>query len=141
MFDFFKVLADEGAGGTTTPDPGAGAGAGGSNPWLLVGAAVLLVIFIVMSVVQNKQRKKQMAEEQEKKDRLCAGTTVITIGGVMGTVESVNDDDNSFVLNTAGTIMKFDKRAIYQMTLPEEVQKQIDAEKAAEAERKGKKTK
>ena len=92
---------------------------GGYTMYIFLG--IIIVAFIVMSVVQNKNRKKQMAEDQARKDKLCAGTTVITIGGIMGRVVSVNHDENSFVLDTEGTKMKFDKRAIYQMQLPKKV--------------------
>lgn len=143
MFDFFKVLADEVAGGTTpTPDAGAGSGAGanpGNNPWMLIFAVGLIIILIISTIVQNKKRKTQMADEERRMSKLCQGTTILTRGGIMGTVESVDDEENSFILNTAGTLMKFDKRAIYQMTLPESVQKELEAELAQEAEKKGKK--
>ena len=87
---------------------------------LLIG---FVVIIVVMSVINNKKRKKQMAEDQERKDRLCKGTTIITIGGIWGTVVSVNNEENTFVMESEGTLLKFDKRAIYSMTLPEDAQK------------------
>ena len=77
---------------------------------------VFAVLIIVMSIFSNKQRKKQMAEEQKKKDSLCAGATVITIGGIMGEVISVTED--TFMMRTGNAEIKFDKRAIYQVTLP-----------------------
>ena len=97
---------------------------------------IIIVAFIVMSVFQNKNRKKQMAEDQARKDKLCAGTTVITIGGIMGRVVSVNHEENSFVLDTEGTKMKFDKRAIYQMQLPKKVEEEFKREQAALADKK-----
>lgn len=87
---------------------------------LLIG---FVVIIIVMSVINNKKRKQQVAQDQERKDRLCKGTTIITIGGIWGTVVSVNNEENTFVMESEGTLIKFDKRAIYSMTLPEEAQK------------------
>ena len=97
-----------------------GEGAQPKNDYMWVGFLVILVILVVVSVIQNKQRKKQMAQEQERVDRLCPGTIILTRGGIMGTVVSVNDDENSFVLDSEGSLIKFDKRAIYQMTLPDE---------------------
>lgn len=92
---------------------------------------VLIVGLIAMSVFQNKQRKKQATQEQEKKSRICAGTTVITIGGIIGNVISVDHNEKSFVLETNGSLIKFDMRAIYQMQLPPEVEAKIAAEAAA----------
>ena len=80
---------------------------------------VLLVAIIVMFVFSSKRRKKQ---EQEAKDLINAvkpGNKVKTIGGICGIVVEVDDEENTFVLET-GTeqsgkcFIKFDKQAIYQ---------------------------
>ena len=93
------------------------------TPFIILG--VFVIVIIVMTIYNNKQRKKQAAEEQKVRDSLCAGTTVITIGGIWGTVVSVNHEESTFVMESEGTKMKFDKRAIYKMTLPESVQKEL----------------
>lgn len=95
----------------------------GGNPWFTIILIGFFVLIIVMSVINNKKRKKQMVEEQETRDRLCPGTTIITIGGIWGTVVSVDHEESTFVMESEGTNLKFDKRAIYKMTLPEDAQK------------------
>ena len=112
---------------------------GGNDYTMLIILGVLIVAFIVMSAVQSKNRKKQMAEDQAKKDKLCAGTTIITIGGIMGRVVSVNHDESTFVLDTEGTKIKFDKRAIYQMQLPKKVEEEFKKEQEALAQQKANK--
>ena len=114
---------------------------GGNGYTMYIFLGIIIIAFIVMSVVQNKNRKKQMAEDQARKDKLCSGTTVITIGGIMGRVVSVDHEENSFVLDTEGTKMKFDKRAIYQMQLPKKVEEEFKKEQAALAEQKASKNK
>ena len=109
---------------------------GGNNYTMLIILGLLVVMFIGMSVSSSKKRKKQMAEDQARKDKLCAGTTVITIGGIMGKVVSVNHDENSFVLDSEGTKMRFDKRAIYQMQLPKKVEEEFRREQEALAMQK-----
>lgn len=94
-------------------------GDGGNNIAMYIIFGVIILAFIGMSVFQNKQRKKQAAEDQERKSKLCVGTKIITIGGIMGTVVSVNHEENSFVLESEGSNIKLDKRSIYQMQLPE----------------------
>ena len=118
-----------------------GDGNGGNNYTMYIFLGIIIIAFIVMTVVQNKNRKKQMAEDQARKDKLCAGTVVITIGGIMGKVVSVDNEENSFVLDTEGTKMKFDKRAIYQMQLTKKVEEEFKREQAALAEQKASKTK
>ncbi len=108
----------------------------GGNSWTMyIIIGVVLVGFIVMNVISNKKRQKQAQQEQEKKDKLCKGTKVLTIGGISGVVVSVDNENNTFVLETAKSQILFDKRAIYQMELPEEVVKQAqtkDVETKAE---------
>ena len=116
-------------------------GGNGNDFTMYIFLGIIIIAFIVMTVVQNKNRKKQAQEDQARKDKLCAGTTVITIGGIMGKVVSVNNEENSFVLDTEGTKMKFDKRAIYQMQLPKKVEEEFRREQAALAEQKASKNK
>lgn len=91
-----------------------------SNYTTYIILGVFLVLIIVMSIINNKKRKEQANKEAERKSKLCAGTKIITIGGIKGVVVSVDDADDSFILETEGANIKFDKRAIYQMTLPDE---------------------
>ncbi len=105
--------------------------AGSGDNTMLIFVLIIVAMFVVMGVVNNKQRKKQMAEEQKKKDSLCVGTKVITIGGIVGKVVKVDNKKSTFVLETEGTKINFDKRAIYQMELPESVKK-VDKEPVEE---------
>ncbi|MBO5888750.1 MAG: preprotein translocase subunit YajC [Clostridia bacterium] len=114
----FNLLADETGGG--------------QDYTMLIVLGVIVIAFIVMSFINNKNRKKQMAEEQQKKDSLCKGTKVITIGGIVGTVVSVDHANNTFVLETEKSKIKFDKRAIYQMDLPENAKVEAKEEKVEE---------
>lgn len=94
------------------------------NNWLMyVIIGVIIVAFIVMNVISNKKRQKQVQQDQERKDRLCKGTEVLTIGGIKGVVVSVDNENNTFVLETGTCQMVFDKRAIYEMVLPEDAVK------------------
>ena len=67
----------------------------------------------------NKKRAQKAADaDAEKKSQLCKGTKIITVGGIIGVVVSVDQEEKTFVLETEGSVMKFDMRAIYQMELP-----------------------
>lgn len=118
MVNLVNLLAEESANN------------GGSSvvTWIIL--AIAVIAFIVMTVMNNKNRKKQAEEEQKKRDSLCARTKVITIGGIVGEVVSV--DEAEFVLNTEGVNIRFDKRAIYQMTLPDDVKARLEEERKAE---------
>ena len=68
-----------------------GNASGGNNwtMWIIIG--VMVIAFIAMSFFNNKKRKEQAAEEAKKKDALCAGTKIITIGGIIGEVVSSDE--------------------------------------------------
>ena len=102
-----------------------------SLPMIII-IGVVILFMVVSTIMNNKKRKKQMAEEQERKDRLCKGTKIITIGGIIGTVVSVDHENSTFILETEGSKIKFDKRAIYQMDLPEsaKVEEKVEETKA-----------
>lgn len=86
---------------------------------MLVILAVLIVVVVVFYVLGSKKRKKQ---EQDAKDLINAvkpGNKVKTIGGICGIVVEVDDEENTFVLETGTEVsgksyIKFDRQAIYQ---------------------------
>ena len=67
---------------------------------------IIIVAFIVMTVISNKNRKKQMVEDQKRKDSLCAGTKIITIGGIRGKIVKTKDD--SIVIQVGADKVKFE---------------------------------
>ncbi len=123
--------------------------ASGYGNWIMLAIlAVLIVVVVVMYVLGNKKRKKQ---EQDAKDLINAvkpGNKVKTIGGICGIVVEVDDEENTFVLETGTELsgksyIKFDRQAIYQTdavvekpeanTAAEEPAVEAPAEEAAEA--------
>ena len=80
---------------------------------------VFIAVLIVFYFISNNRRKKQ---EQDAKDLINAvgpGNKVKTIGGICGIVVEVDDEENTFVLETGTetsgkSYIKFDKQAIYQ---------------------------
>lgn len=85
--------------------------------------AVLLIAIIGLFVWQSYTNKKKAKEAQNMVNTLKIGDRVKTIGGICGFVAQINDDENTFVLETGleenKSYVKFDKGAIYQ-TAPAE---------------------
>lgn len=85
--------------------------------WVILG--VFVVILIVMFFFSSRRNKKRQQEAQEMLDSVKPGVKVKTIGGVCGIVVEVDDEENTFVLETGSEAsgkcyMKFDKQAIFQ---------------------------
>ena len=117
---FYNLLSAPASTGSTSARGGAGTQQ--IIIWIILG--VFLVGLIVMNFLSNKKRKAQMEAEKEKRNAIKPGFKVMTIGGIVGTVVSVDDEANSFVLQT-GTdenpnYIKFDKVAIYSSEDPNE---------------------
>ena len=77
---------------------------------------VLLVAFFVWSYISQKKKQKSFTETV---NAIKPGSKVKTIGGICGVVVEINDDENTFVLETGTSdgqksYIKFDKQAIYQ---------------------------
>ena len=79
---------------------------------------VMLVAIVGLFAWQSISNKKKQKKAQEMTQAMKAGDKIKTIGGVCGYLVSVNDAENTIVIRTGdektGTLMKFDKGAIYQ---------------------------
>lgn len=94
---------------------------------------LLLVAFFVWSFVSNRKKQKNF---NETINAVRPGSKVKTIGGIVGEVVEVNDEENTFVLRTgdsAGNVsfMKFDKQAIYQTDAKPEPKPETEEEAPA----------
>lgn len=82
----------------------------GTGAW---GNIILLVLFIglfyLMILRPQQKRQKQM---NSMLSSLKKGDRIVTIGGLHGTVEQINEEENSIVINAGGSRLTFEKRAI-----------------------------
>lgn len=81
--------------------------------------AIFIVLIIGMFVMSSRKNKKRQQEAEKLINSVKPGNKVKTIGGVCGIVVEVNEEENTFVLETGSETsgkcyMKFDKLAIYQ---------------------------
>ena len=72
----------------------------------------LIVIIVVMFGWQSKKAKQQQAERQDFRANLQPGTEVITIGGVIGKVVSVDTEYEEIVIDSEGSQIRFGFNAI-----------------------------
>lgn len=78
-------------------------------PTIIMMVVLFAIVYFFMIRPQNKKQK----EIQKFRNALQAGQDVVTIGGIHGTIRSVNEDDNTVTLEVStGVKIKFEKSAI-----------------------------
>ncbi len=97
-----------------------GTGGGNGSNWVMyLMLGLLVVALIVMFWVSSRRNKKRQKEAEDLINAVKPGNKVKTIGGVCGIVVEVDDEENTFVLETGSEAsgkcyIKFDRQAIYQ---------------------------
>ena len=75
----------------------------------------MIVMFVVMAGLifyMNRTQKKQAQKRMESLNKLQKGYEVITIGGLYGTVDEVDTDKRTVVLDVDGVYLTFELTAI-----------------------------
>ena len=89
-----------------TPDP---SGKGSSMSTIIMMGLMILVFWLVMIMPHAKKSKKQ----KEFINNLQKGDKIVTIAGIHGTVNKINDDGTTLVLETSpGSYIKIERSAI-----------------------------
>ncbi len=78
----------------------------------LVIMIAILILLVVMMWWQSRKQKKQQQERKDFRANLQPGTEVITIGGVIGKVVSVDTEYEEIVIDSEGSNMRFTFNAI-----------------------------
>lgn len=103
----FNLLADASGEATTKNNIGT---------YIVMGVIALAIIG--MFIWQSVSGKKKQKEAQNMLDGIRIGDKVKTIGGICGYIVEINNEENTFVLETgteeSKSFVKFDKGAIYQ---------------------------
>ena len=73
---------------------------------------VLIVVMFGMMFWQSKKAKQQQAERQDFRSNLQPGTEVITCGGIIGKVVSVDTEYEEIVVDSEGSQLRFGFNAI-----------------------------
>ena len=88
-----------------TPDP---SGKGGSSTTLIMMGLMILVFWMFMIRPQAKKAKKQ----KEFINNLQKGDKIVTIAGIHGTVNKVNDDNTLLLEISPGSYIKIERSSI-----------------------------
>ena len=113
---------------------------GGSSYSMLIALGAVFVLMYFMTIRPQKKRQK---EEQEMRSSIEIGDEIITIGGIVGKVVTIREEDIVIETGADRTKIKFVRGAIStNKTKMEQRQKEVEAaRKAAKEKRESKKAK
>ena len=79
--------------------------------WLMIVGylLVMVLLFYFMILRPNKKRQK---EEQERLNSIALGVEITTIGGIVGTVVNIKDDNITIETSIDKTLVEFKNWAI-----------------------------
>ena len=106
-------------------------GSSGSS-WSMI--LMMVAIFAIMYFIMIRPQKKKQKEEQTMRDNLQIGDEITTIGGIMGRVVAIKDDEDAIIIETGSdrVKMKFKKWCISTVDTVKEQPQQ-----AGQPEKKG----
>jgi preprotein translocase subunit YajC len=87
------------------PDP-SGQGGGASTLILMGGIIVVMWLFMIRPQAKKAKQQKQFINDLQKGDK------IVTIAGIHGTIQKVNDDDTLSIETSPGSYIKIEKMAI-----------------------------
>ena len=90
---------------------------------LLVSLLPMILIFGVMYLLMVRPRKKEEQKMRQQIDAMRVGDTVVTIGGIVGKIMNITDDEITISSSVANTMMTFKKQAISTVIQSEENKK------------------
>ena len=86
------------------------ANAGGGSTLIMLAIFAVLILFWYF-IALRPQRKKEK-ELRAKIDKMRVGDQVVTIGGLVGKVANIRDDEVTIMTSAANTLVTFKKNAI-----------------------------
>lgn len=128
MFDFLTFI-----------NLGASTQSGANSSYSII---LMIVMIGVMYFIMIRPQKKRQKEEQEMRNSLEIGDEIITIGGIVGRVVTIREEDIIIETGADRTKMKIQRWAVNtNKTKVEQHRKEVEAAKEAAKSKKEKKAK
>lgn len=111
---------------------------GQPNP--LMPIIMMVLMFVVMYFVMIRPQKKRQKEEQEMRSSVEVGDEIVTIGGIVGRVVTIREEDIIVETGADKNKIRIKKWAIgTNVTKSEQREKEVEAARQAAKEKKNKK--
>ena len=86
-----------------------------NGPFLLMMVAMFAIMYLFMIRPQQKRQK----EIQNFRNNITVGQAVVTAGGIYGVVKSIDENDNTLMIEVAnGVRIKVDRNSVYAQAQP-----------------------
>lgn len=95
---------------------------------------ILVVAMVCMMMFQTRNAKKRQAEMRSFHESLEPGTEIITIGGIIGKIVSVDTQYEEIVIDSESSLMRVSFRAVNRLYVRPAFISDEEAEEAAQAE-------
>ncbi len=107
-------------------------GAGYGQADLIMGVGMIALFGAIMYFMIYLPQKKRDKKLKEQMDKLCIGDKVVTIGGLVGIVARITEDDVTIYTSAANTPVTYTKAAI-QTVVPRNGDSESDKKKDKKA--------
>ena len=112
-------------------------GLGGDVMGSFASMALLVVMFIVFYFVLIRPQRKKDKELKEQMSKLAVGDRVVTIGGLVGFVANIKDDQVTISTSAANTLVTFTKSAIQSVVKRDQLNPDGSIKRVEEPEKTG----
>ena len=86
-----------------------------NGAFLLMMVAMVAIMYLFMIRPQQKRQK----EIQNFRNSITVGQAVVTAGGIYGVVKSIDENDNTLMIEVAnGVRIKVDRNSVYAQAQP-----------------------
>ncbi|MBR2550047.1 MAG: preprotein translocase subunit YajC [Clostridiales bacterium] len=110
---------------------------GGSGEMMgsIASMALLVLMFVVFYFILIRPQRKKDKELKEQMSKLSVGDRVVTIGGLVGFVANIKDDQVTISTSAANTLVTFTKSAIQSIVKRDQLNPDGSIKKSEEPEK------
>ena len=101
----------------------------------LASLLLLVVMFVVFYFILIRPQRKKDKELKEQMNKLSVGDRVVTIGGLVGFVANIKDDQVTISTSAANTLVTFTKSAIQSVVKRDQLNSDGTVKKTEEPEK------
>ena len=109
----------------------------GTSYGSLMSIGLLVLMFVVFYFILIRPQRKREKELKEEVSKLSVGDRVVTIGGLVGFVANIKDNEITISTSAANTLVTFTKSAISTVTKRDKLNPDGTVKKEPASEKKG----